>query len=96
MVRIGFHRGLTKSTYSEPVDRVRVGGVASTTGVLLVTGAIDDDGVLECSYVKMIGQPRLLQTFRNAEARLNKKRTYPSGKHPGDACRRYRCPASFR
>lgn len=37
-------------TYGQPVDGVGVYGVASATGVLLVTGTVDDDGVLEGSY----------------------------------------------
>ena len=35
------------STYRQPVDLVRVGRVASATGVLLVTGTVDNDGVVK-------------------------------------------------
>lgn len=40
--------GITK-TYGQPVDGVGVGGETSATSVLLVTGTVDDDGVLESS-----------------------------------------------
>lgn len=55
-------------TYGEPVDRVRVGGVASATGILLITGAVDNDGVLEGSYTRIIDQPR----FPKPNARLDR------------------------
>ena len=32
--------------HGQPVDDVRVGGAAGATDVLLVTGRVDDDGVL--------------------------------------------------
>jgi hypothetical protein len=38
-------------TYSQPVDDVRVGGVTSATSILLVTGTVDDDGVLKSSLI---------------------------------------------
>jgi hypothetical protein len=37
------------STYGEPVNRVGVCGVASATGVLLITGTVDHDGVVDGS-----------------------------------------------
>lgn len=36
--------------YSQPVDNVGVGRVASATGILLVTSSVDEDGVLQRSY----------------------------------------------
>lgn len=39
-------------SYGEPVDLVGVCGETGATGVLLITGAVDDDGVLECAYAK--------------------------------------------
>lgn len=41
----------SSSTYGEPVNLVRVNGVASATGVLLITGTVDNDGVFEGSYM---------------------------------------------
>jgi hypothetical protein len=43
-----FQRYLGRA-YGQPVNLVGVDGVASATGVLLITGTGDDDGVLECS-----------------------------------------------
>lgn len=40
--------GNTK-TYGQPVDGVGVSGETSATSILLVTGTVDDDGVLESS-----------------------------------------------
>lgn len=36
--------------YRQPVDDVRVSGVASASSILLITGAVDNDGVVEGSY----------------------------------------------
>jgi hypothetical protein len=36
-------------SYGQPVDLVGVYGVTSAAGVLLITGAVDDDRVFECA-----------------------------------------------
>lgn len=38
-------------SYSQPVDLVGVYGETGATGVLLITGAVDDDGVFDCACI---------------------------------------------
>lgn len=38
-----------KGTYADPNDVVRVGWIAGATGILLITGRADQDGVLNSS-----------------------------------------------
>lgn len=45
---IGFRWG---KSYGQPVDLVGVCGETGATGVLLITSAVDDDGVLHCAYI---------------------------------------------
>lgn len=39
-----------RQAYSQPVDNVGVGRVASATGILLIASTVDEDGVLQRSY----------------------------------------------
>lgn len=51
--------GFSDSSYGQPVNLVGVDGVASATGVLLITGTVDYDGVVDrsCGREKFIDQP---------------------------------------
>lgn len=40
---------LGSGSYGQPVDLVRVCGETSAAGILLVTGTVNHDGVVECS-----------------------------------------------
>lgn len=40
-----------RRSYGQPVDLVRVDGVSSATSILLITGAVDDDGVFKCACI---------------------------------------------
>lgn len=46
--------GSPKNTHSQPVNLVRVRGESSATGILLITGTLDHNRVLDGSYTSHI------------------------------------------